>query len=162
MAFPDDILTDDEEVVLHLHPHWGSLVVPVLAGVVALAATVLGVFFIPTGFLQKPAQYLVLLLGIAAIGYFSVLPWLRWITTHYVVTTARLIIRDGITDRRRRDIPLVWLRNVSIDQSLAGRLLGSGTLLIDSAGDRGRILLADVPEVEHVHQTLYDLAQRIG
>ncbi len=38
MAFPDDVLTADEQVVLHLHPHAKAAVRPVLVLLVALAA----------------------------------------------------------------------------------------------------------------------------
>ncbi|OAA24406.1 hypothetical protein UG55_103050 [Frankia sp. EI5c] len=159
MAFPDDVLTDDEDVVLHLHPHWGSLVLPAISVVVALGLTTLGVFFVPDGFLREAVQYLVLALGLAAIGYFGVAPWLRWITTHYVITTERLMIREGVVTRTGRDIPLVWLRDVSYDQSLIDRLTNSGTLSIDSDGERGRTVLTHVPRVEDVHATLYEAAE---
>ncbi|CUU54462.1 PH domain-containing protein [Parafrankia irregularis] len=158
MAFPDDVLTDDEEVVLHLHPHWGSLVVPVLSVVTALALMTLGVFFVPDNFAREALQYLVLALGLAAIGYFGVAPWLRWITTHFVFTTERLIIREGVVNHTGRDIPLVWLSNVSWDQSLPDRLVGAGTLSIESAGQRGPIILTHVPRVEEVYATLRELA----
>lgn len=159
MGFPDDILTDDEEVALHLHPHWGSLTMPVLAILAALGLTVLGVFFMPRWYFQEALQYLVLALGVAAIGYYGVLPWLRWITTHYVVTTERLVIRHGIITRTGRDIPLVWLRDVTFTQTLTERLLRSGTLIIESAGERGQVILSNVPRVEDVHVTLYELAE---
>ncbi len=159
VAFPDDVLTDDEEVVLHLHPHWGSLVAPVLSVVAALGLTTLGVFFVPDGFLREAVQYLILALGLTAIGYFGVAPWLRWITTHYVITTERLMIREGIVTRSGRDIPLVWLNDVSYEQSLLDRLLGAGTLSIESAGERGRMVLSHVPRVEEIHATLYELAE---
>ena len=38
MAFPEDVLTEDEHVVLHLHPHWKALLRPVLILVLAAAA----------------------------------------------------------------------------------------------------------------------------
>ncbi|MCK9902719.1 hypothetical protein CC117_25070 [Parafrankia colletiae] len=159
MAFPDDELTDGEEVALHLHPHWGSLVVPALSVVAALALMTLGVFFVPDGFLREAVQYLVLALGLAAIGYYGVAPWLRWITTHYVVTTERIMIREGVVNRSGRDIPLVWLSDVSFAQSLSDRVVGSGTLSIESAGERGRTVLSHMPRVEAVHATLYELAE---
>ena len=30
MAFPEDVLSDDERVVMHLHPHWKALIWPVI------------------------------------------------------------------------------------------------------------------------------------
>ena len=36
MAFPEDVLTEDEHVVLHLHPHWKALIRPVVVLVAAI------------------------------------------------------------------------------------------------------------------------------
>jgi hypothetical protein len=36
-------------------------------------------------------------------------------------------------------------------------MLGCGTLQIESAGERGQVILPDVPHVEHVHLRMSDL-----
>ncbi|MCM3920882.1 PH domain-containing protein [Frankia sp. AiPs1] len=158
VAFPDDILTQDEEVVLHLHPHWVSLIVPALWTVVALVFAVLGVFFAPGGVLQKPVQYLVLLLAFGAIAYLGALPWLRQLTTHYVVTSQRLVIREGLITRAGRDIPLAWLVGATVQQNVIDRMLGSGSLIVETAGQRGRVVLSCMPHVERVQETLAELS----
>jgi uncharacterized membrane protein YdbT with pleckstrin-like domain len=158
VGFPDNILTDDEQVELHLHPHWMRLVPPALVAVLVLAATLFGVLAIPAGRAQSAGQWIVLLAGIALLVVFSIRPWLRWITTSYVITTERVIIRQGILSRTGRDIPLQRLNDVSFSHSLWERFLGSGTLVIESAGERGQVVLSDVPHVEDVHAVLYRLA----
>lgn len=158
MAFPDDILTQDEEVVLHVHPHWVSLVVPVLWTVAALVFAVLGVFFAPGGVTQRPIQYLVLVIAFGAIGYLTIRPWFRWLTTHYVVTTQRLVIREGILTRTGRDVPLAWLVGVTVRQNIIERLLDSGELVIENAGQPGRMVLSYMPHAYRVEETIADLA----
>jgi membrane protein YdbS with pleckstrin-like domain len=158
VAFPDDILTQDEEVVLHLHPHWVSLIVPALWTVAALVFAVLGVFFAPGGVLQKPVQYLVLIVALGAIAYLGALPWLRQLTTHYVVTSHRLMIREGLVTRVGRDIPLAWLVGATVQQSLFERAVGSGRLVIETAGQQGRVALSCMPHAERVQETLAELA----
>ncbi|WP_261562248.1 PH domain-containing protein [Frankia tisae] len=158
VAFPDDILTQDEEVVLHLHPHWVSLIVPALWTVVALVFAVLGVFFAPGGVLQKPVQYLVLIVALGAIGYLGALPWLRQLTTHYVVTNHRFVIREGLITRAGRDIPLAWLVGATVQQNVVDRALGSGSLILETAGQRGRVVLACMPHAERVQETLAELS----
>ena len=39
MGFPESVLTSDERVVLHLHPHWKALIRPILVIILAIAAT---------------------------------------------------------------------------------------------------------------------------
>jgi len=38
-------------------------------------------------------------------------------------------------------------------------MLGCGTLVIESAGERGQVVLRDVPRVEQVQRTVYDLVE---
>jgi uncharacterized membrane protein YdbT with pleckstrin-like domain len=161
VAFPEDILTDDEVVVLDLHPHWVRLVRPVLVGVVVLGLAVLAVFFAPNGSAQKPLQYLVLIVAVGLLIYFTVTPWVRWITTRYVITNERVLLRTGVLTRSGRDIPLIRLNDVTFEHTLFERMVGSGTLTIESAGERGQVVLKSVPHVEHVHLRLYELGEAL-
>ncbi|MCK9877970.1 PH domain-containing protein [Frankia sp. Ag45/Mut15] len=158
VAFPDDILAPDEEVVVHLHPHWVSLVGPALWTVAALLFAVLGVFFAPGGFLQKPIQYLVLIVALGLIGYRGALPWLRQLTTHYVITSQRLVVREGLLTRAGRDVPVSWLVGTTVQQSLFEQWVGSGRLVVETAGQRGRITLSCMPHVERMQEMLAELA----
>ena len=87
-------------------------------------------------------------------------PWLRWINTNYVVTTHRVVLRDGVVARSGRDIPLTRINDVTFEHTVIERLLRSGTLLVESAGERGQVTLADVPHVENVQRTLYRLVEQ--
>lgn len=157
VGFPGDILTDDEMVVLDLHPHWIRLVGPLACAVVVLLLAVLGVFFMPNGTLQQPLQYLILVIAVVALCYLSIRPWLHWVTTRYVITTERVLLRHGILTRSGHDIPLGRINDVSFEQSLFERAFGSGTLTLESGGERGQLSLASVPRVEQVHLRLYEL-----
>ena len=46
-----------------------------------------------------------------------------------------------------------------MNQHFFERLLGCGTLTIESAGERGQSVLTDLPDVEKVQTTLYDLVE---
>ena len=43
------MLTKDEEVVTHLHPHWKALIRPMFVVILGIAAVVLAEIFLPTG-----------------------------------------------------------------------------------------------------------------
>jgi uncharacterized membrane protein YdbT with pleckstrin-like domain len=157
VPYPEGLLTDDELVVVDLRPHWIRLVRPAACAVVVLALAVLGVAYMPAGSLQQPAQYLVLLIAVVALAGLSVRPWLRWLSTRYVLTTARVILRTGVLTRLSRDIPLSRINDVTSEQTLVERVVGSGTLVIESAGERGQVVLYSVPHVEAVRHQLYEL-----
>jgi uncharacterized membrane protein YdbT with pleckstrin-like domain len=154
VGFPENVLTTDEEVVLHLRPHWRRLVAP--AGWVLLVlAAVIGGFVIwgSTGGL------VLLVLGVGLLLWMALWPYLQWRTTHYVFTTERVLTREGVLGRRGRDIPLARINDVSFSHSLLERMLGSGTLTIESAGERGQLVLDDLPRVEHTQSVLYELVE---
>jgi hypothetical protein len=49
------------------------------------------------------------------------------------------------------------INDVSYEHGIIDRLLGCGTLQIESAGERGQVILPDVPHVEHMHLQMSDL-----
>ncbi|XTZ17674.1 PH domain-containing protein [Micromonospora echinospora] len=159
MAFPDDVLTEDEEVVLHLHPHGKALVRPVLVLVLSVAAVVAAWILLPDGEAGRIGLYLVAGLAVVLAVVFALVPYLTWRSTHYLFTTERVLLQQGILSRERRDIPLGRINDQSMNQRFVERLFGCGTLTIESAGERGQSVLVDVPRVEQVQTRLYELAE---
>ncbi|MFG2037411.1 PH domain-containing protein [Dactylosporangium sp. NPDC048998] len=154
MGFPESVLTKDEQVVLHLHPHWKALFLPVVWAVLAVAAVAAAAIFTSWN-----AIVLLILAGVALVVLLvvTVWPWIKWKTTHYVFTNERVIMRSGVFSRSGRDIPLGRINDVSFSHSLFERMLGCGTLTIESAGERGQVQLTDLPHVEKTQSTLYEL-----
>lgn len=159
MGFPEDVLTADEHVVVHTHPHWSRIVGPGLAVPVVLLLAVLGVFFVPAWPVQNAIQYAIIALGLAALVYLSVLPWFRWYTTKYVLTNERMMIREGLVNRTGRDLPLGRIEEVSFQHTFLERLVGSGTLIVSGAGERGPLVLSSFPHVADAHATVYELLE---
>jgi membrane protein YdbS with pleckstrin-like domain len=54
----------------------------------------------------------------------------RWERTRIVVTTDRVLVVGGLLRRRAVAVPIGTVASVELDQSLAGRLLGYGTLVV--------------------------------
>lgn len=155
MPYPDRLLADDEEVVLHLHPHWKVLVLPVLVFLLLAALTGFGVARIDS----TPGDIAVVAVALVLLCWLTIAPLLRWRTTHFVITTHRVLLRRGILARSGRDVPLSRVNDVSFEHSLLERMLGCGTLVVESAGERGQVSLDDVPRVERVQSTLYQLVE---
>mgnify|MGYP001237539471 CR=1 FL=1 len=157
MAFPEDMLTKDEHVVLHLHPHWKVLIRPALVFVLAVAAVVAALVLLPDGTAGTIGRYAVAAVCLVLVCWLSLWPFLVWRTTHYIFTNERVILQVGVLTRERRDIPLARINDHSMTQRFIERLLGCGTLTIESAGERGQSVLVDVPGVQKVQTTLYEL-----
>jgi uncharacterized membrane protein YdbT with pleckstrin-like domain len=158
MAF-DSSLTADEQPVLLLHPHWKTLIRPALLAVIVLVIALLVEAVIPAGSAAAAARLVVGAVVILALMLWLVVPVLRWRTTTYELTTRRLKVRGGIVARHGRDIPLARINDVSFQQGPLDRLLGSGRLVVESAGEHGQIVLTDIPRVESTHATLFRLVE---
>ncbi len=123
--------------------------------VVVAAAALLIV--IPSGRLAGPGRIAVGVVAVAlAVAVFAV-PFLRWQTTTYRLTTRRLSLRRGILTRSGRDFPLIRISDVSFSQGPVDRLLGCGRLVVESAGEHGQLVLNEIPDVQEVQATLFQL-----
>ena len=152
-------LTDDEHLVLRLRPHWKVLIRAVLVAVLVVAVALIAEVIIPSGSAAAVARLVVAAVAILALMLWLMVPVLRWRTTTYELTSRRLRVRDGIVTRRGRDIPLSRITDVSFEKGPLDRLLGSGRLIVESAGEHGQIVLTDIPRVEFAQATLFRLVE---
>jgi uncharacterized membrane protein YdbT with pleckstrin-like domain len=94
------------------------------------------VWWDPDGFLGTATTSLV------GIGFVITVSWVlltyaRWVTTHFVLTTDRIINRSGIIRKTGTDIPLDRVNTVLFSQGLLERMVGAGDLVVESASETG-------------------------
>ena len=155
----DPSLTQDEHLVLLLHPHWKTLIRPFAVAVLVIAIALIAEVLIPSNSAAAVERLVVAAVAILAVMLWLIVPVLRWRTTTYELTTRRLKVRSGIVTRHGRDIPLARINDVSFEKGPLDRLLGSGRLVVESAGEHGQILLDDIPRVEFTQATLFRLVE---
>ncbi len=154
MGFPPDLLSDDEEIVVDMHPHWWTMapISAALASVILLGVLLLSVAGDGTGW--TILQILVGLLVLGVLGMFA-LRYARWYTTEFVVTTERVISRSGVVSKAGIEIPLDRINTVFFNQSGWERLAGSGDLGIESAGEGGRQTFQNIRRPNKVQAEIY-------
>ena len=91
-----------------------------------------------------------------AVLLLVLLPFLRWLTSTYTITDRRIITRKGIINKVGHDLPLRRINNVNYERSLTDRMLGCGTLILETAAGQP-LTLPDVPKVERVHVAITEL-----
>src|SRR5919197_1231765 len=155
VPFPQRLLGDHEEIVYDLRPHWWTLVGPILLGFVIVIVVAAGWALLPGGTLRTPVLLSGSGVALLVLVIFGLPTYLRWVTTHFVLTTDRLIFRSGVLAKLSREIPLERLNDVTFTQSLWERLIGAGDLLIESAGERGQSVFQNVPHPEAVQLEIY-------
>ena len=150
MTFPRHLLTDDEDLVLDLRPHWWYLTP---AGVLLAVSVLFGIMAL----LQDWYRLVDIVVGIwvlAALGWFG-LVYLRWTTTNFVVTNERVISRHGTLAKHGIEIPLDRINTVFFNQSLFERIIGAGDIGIESAGEGGRQTFNDIRKPNFVQNEIY-------
>jgi uncharacterized membrane protein YdbT with pleckstrin-like domain len=154
VAYPDELLVPGEQVVMHRHPHWKMLVLPVL---VLLLVVGIGSYLAALVSTQSWAPFAWIALavvGLVLVVWLTVVPVVRWRTTHFVITSRRVLVREGVLSRQGLDIPMSRINSVQFRRTVLERLLGCGTLIVESASD-DPLEFTDVPDVERVHALLY-------
>jgi uncharacterized membrane protein YdbT with pleckstrin-like domain len=163
VAYPDKLLAQDEEIVEHLHPHWITLVGPVFIFIVVCALSGVAIAFLPDSTTDHSAhQYLllaILLVALLLMLWLVLLPVIRWRSTHYVITSHRVLIRRGVLNHVGRDITLARINDVAYEQSIWDRIVRSGSLTIESAGEHGQETLVNIPRANEIQQTLNRLVE---
>lgn len=149
MAFPRRLLIEGEKLVLDLRPHWIALAGPVVVAVVGLAAA----WWLSA--LMNSAEWLPWLVYVAVLLAYPVPKLVWWLTSNFALTSDRLIHREGFIAKRSMEIPLEAINDVRFDQSVFDRIVGAGTLVIQSASEQGRQVFDNVRDPEGVQRTIY-------
>lgn len=157
MGISPKLLSPGEHVIATTRTHWKALIVPVLVLVATCAVAGFLLAVLPDGSAHTVLVILVLVAAAVVVVWFTVRPFLVWITASYTVTNRRLINRSGVFVRKGRDIPLHRINDVSYERGVLDRLLGCGTLVISDASEQGRSVLPDVPRVEKLQLLITDL-----
>ncbi len=154
MGFPESVLARDERVERSLHPHWLTVVAPTLLGVVLLVGAVLVVLATPDDDTGNLVQWVAIGVAVVVALFAVLVPYLRWRTTHYVITSHRVMVRRGLLTKTGKDITLSKITDVSFEQTLFDRMINAGSLHIESAGDSPDEDLRNIPQSNHVQQLI--------
>ncbi|PIE33363.1 MAG: hypothetical protein CSA55_02050 [Ilumatobacter coccineus] len=139
MAYPKKLLNDYETIKVDLHPHWWFFVRPVLALIASVALGVVAVIFEA----HKYVLWVVVILIVASLIWLAA-RYAKWSTTNFVITSDRIIFRNGVIAKSGIEIPLENVNTVLSHQSVFERLIGAGDLLIESAGETGQQRFTDI------------------
>lgn len=158
MGYPDNLLARGERVVLHKHPHWKVLVLPILFFVLIVA----GAFFLASWLSDKSwsgvANIVIAVVGVLLLVFLTIAPYLRWQSEHFVISTHHVFFRTGIVKRREHQIPLGRIQNLETNVTFWGRILGYGDLIVESAADQPLPFynVASLPKVQSALNQLID------
>ena len=146
-----------ETVVARLRPHVRGLVWP---GILLLAIAGATGFF--AGTLPEEWMNLAVLAAAGILVVFGcIVPWIRWMSSSYTITTRRTVVRSGLLTRERRELLHSRATDMTVRASPLQAMVGSGDVRIGTRGE-DPLVLRDVPSANLVLATLHDLMEREG
>ncbi|KRB47389.1 PH domain-containing protein [Terrabacter sp. Root181] len=154
VGFPENVLAKGEKVERDLHPHWLTVVVPTLFGLLLAAACITVARATPDDDTGNRIQWIAVAVFVLVAVPAVFVPYLRWRTTHYVITSHRVMVRRGILTKNGKDITLSKITDVSFQQTVVDRIIGAGSLHIESAGDSPDENLTNIPRSNEVQQLI--------
>jgi uncharacterized membrane protein YdbT with pleckstrin-like domain len=124
-------LLPNEQQVITVRRHPAVLIGPsVLALAGLLAAGVL------TATVLHGNKPLITAIWLAWLVLFARMIWkaINWAVDFFVVTSHRILLTSGVLTRKVAMMPLTKVTDMSFQRSFAGRLLGFGEFIVESAG----------------------------
>jgi uncharacterized membrane protein YdbT with pleckstrin-like domain len=151
MPFPRRLLIEGEELILDLRPHWIALVGPAIATV----AILVGMVVLYQVFDERILDVVVGIAGTLLLLAYPVRRLVDWLTSHFVVTSDRVIHRRGLIAKYSMEVPLEAINDVRFEQGILDRMIGAGTLIVQSASEAGRQVFDHIRRPEEVQRTIY-------
>lgn len=136
----DDILQPGEKVLYSSNLHWVVYAPAIAAWVISAALLILTRYTVNE-------TLILLCLASSAIAalvalYWSMKSWFQRWTTETDVTTLRVVHKEGFITRKTFEISIDKVASVSVNQSILGRILNYGDVVIESMGVDEQIIKA--------------------
>src|SRR6266849_4787360 len=118
---------------------------------------------------SRPARasrvpWVFLALGFAALAAVLFLARrIRASADEFVVTNRRVMRKTGLVAREIEQVPVEKIQDVTVEQGVLGRLLGYGTVLVETASERmGMLAFPDIARPEAFRNALWGRAADSG
>ncbi|HSZ98557.1 MAG TPA: PH domain-containing protein [Bradyrhizobium sp.] len=127
----DEILQPGEKVLYSTNAHWIFYLPAIAAWIVALVLAAAAVVVPPMALVGLPAAAVIAVVAL----YFTIRGWFHRFTTETDVTDRRVVHKTGFINRRTFEISLDKIASVEVIQSIPGRLLNYGDVIIVGMGE---------------------------
>jgi membrane protein YdbS with pleckstrin-like domain len=128
---PDEYLLPTERRVIRVRRHWTYVLWDVFEAIALLAVAVMASYLVPAGaWLIQNILWYAALLVVLRFAYIVV----DWWVERIVVTDKRFMLITGVFTNRVAMMPITKVTDLTYERSAVGRMLGYGTLIVESAG----------------------------
>ena|SRR3990167_1153903 len=137
MPYIRENLLSDETLIFATRPHWIIFMPAVLSFIIALLCYMYGAryFMFDAEIWHGYRLYEMVSMVVGAVGvYWLLTAFITYKTSEYGVTDKRVLMKTGWVRRTSVELFLRKLEAINVDQSIPGRLLNYGTIMIIGTG----------------------------
>lgn len=164
MGYAEKNLAPGETIVFRAHYHWlvyrTGLLLLLLSGLIGAAAFYADRTDSASG-VARPTTILALVFLLIAVVALLVRR-IRVAADVFVVTDHRVIRKVGLLSREIQQAPLDKIQDITIEQGLLARLLDYGTVILETASERGSLVFPFIAQPESFRNQLWGQAPRPG
>ena len=124
MSYVEKNLMPGEQIVHRANLHWLVFVLPILLFIAAI-------WLFSVGGNIANLLALILIVGVLVTGLIAVI---ERRTSEFAVTNKRVLIKTGLIRRHSLETLLSKIESIGVAQSILGRILGFGTIVISGTG----------------------------
>jgi len=132
MKYVTRVLQPGETVVYTTHLHWLIFLSAIVLSLIGLAMLV-GSSTTSSNFISDAFRAGAAILALIALAF-----WLRGAirraTTELAITDRRVIYKSGLLSRHTLEMNRTKVESIDVEQSIAGRILGFGTIIMRGTG----------------------------
>jgi uncharacterized membrane protein YdbT with pleckstrin-like domain len=150
----DEYLLPTERRVIRVRMHWAVMANNLFLTGLFLLLLIVAQHYLPTSAL---VDNLTFYLALAAVLRFTLQTILWWIE-RIVITDKRVMLAQGIITHKVGMMPLSKVTDLTFERTLDGRMLGYGTIVVESAGQIQALNRINfVPRPEEIYEALSEL-----
>jgi uncharacterized membrane protein YdbT with pleckstrin-like domain len=152
---PDEYLLDTERRVIRIRRHWAVLLWDTFEAAALLAVCVLVSYLLPPAlYIGQNILWYVALLVVLRFAYVV----MEWWVERLVVTDKRFVMTTGVFTTKVLMMPISKVTDLSYVRSATGRMMGYGTMVVESAGQIQALNKIDyLPRPEEFYDTISEL-----
>jgi uncharacterized membrane protein YdbT with pleckstrin-like domain len=150
----DDYILPTERRILRVRGHWALLVKDILESALAMALLMAADAYLPS---SQVIDTLTWYAGLVVTLRLTILV-LDWWIERIVITDKRVMMSTGIITHRVAMMPLRKVTDLTFQQTVIGRTLGYGTMVVESAGQiQGLNRIEYMPQPDEIYEALTEM-----
>ena len=150
----DEYLLPTERRVIRVRKHWAMMAKNIVFTGLFLLLMIIAQTYLPGSLL---VDNLTFYLALAAVLRFT-LQTILWWTERIVITDKRVMLAEGVVTLNVGMMPLSKVTDLTFRRTFGGRLLGYGTLIVESAGQIQALnKIRYIPRPDEIYEALSEL-----